>query len=110
MTKVYTRIIKCCLILGELIEAETYLKKKMTVNPESAENEQRELDYVKKFLREAEVAYEARDYRKVVYCMTRCCSVSPSCHRFKVMEADSLVLLGRYQEAQEIAKFVETNL
>lgn len=38
--------------------------------------------------------------------MDRCCDVSKYCLRFKLSKAESLAHLERYQEAQEIAKFV----
>ncbi|XP_043281990.1 dnaJ homolog subfamily C member 7 isoform X2 [Venturia canescens] len=102
--KGYTRVIKCCLILGEIVEAETFLDKRALLDPAiDTANERRELEHVKRYIREAEVAYAAKDYRKVVYCMDRCCDVSTSCPRFKLTKAECLALLGRYQEAQELA-------
>jgi len=35
--------------------------------------------------------------------MDRCCDVGTSCPRFKLTKAECLALLGRYQEAQELA-------
>ena len=36
--------------------------------------------------------------------MDRCIEISPECKKFKVAKAESLALLKRYQESQEIAK------
>ena len=41
---------------------------------------------------------------QVVYCMDRCLEISPGCSRFKVLKAECLALLKRYDEAQIIAK------
>ncbi|KYN11879.1 PREDICTED: dnaJ homolog subfamily C member 7 isoform X1 [Trachymyrmex cornetzi] len=104
-SKAYVRMIKCCLILGDILEAETSLKKLMDFdsNNESIAAEQKDIAYVKKFLKDADAAYNAKDYRMVVYCMDRCCDISTSGTRFKLIKAECLALLGRYQEAQDIA-------
>ncbi|CAD6237338.1 GSCOCG00002259001-RA-CDS [Cotesia congregata] len=104
--KGYTRTIRCCLKMGEIVEAETLLNKLNTIDPTAAKStitESQEISYVQRFLKEANVALESKDYRKVVYCMDRCCDVSRYCPRFKLMKAESLTHLERYQEAQEIA-------
>ncbi|XP_011638959.1 LOW QUALITY PROTEIN: dnaJ homolog subfamily C member 7 [Pogonomyrmex barbatus] len=104
-SKAYVRMIKCYLILGDILEAETALKKLQEFDPnnESILAEQNNIAYVKKFLTDADIAYTAEDYRKVVYCMDRCCDISTSGIRFKLTKAECLALLGRYQEAQDIA-------
>lgn len=104
-SKAYIRMIKCYLIMGELVEVETILKKLLEFDPnnESIAAEQRDLAYVHKFLKDADAAYNVKDYRKVVYCMDRCCDISTSSTRFKLTKAECLALLGRYQEAQDIA-------
>ncbi|XP_011686175.1 PREDICTED: dnaJ homolog subfamily C member 7 [Wasmannia auropunctata] len=104
-SKAYVRLIKCYLILGDILEAETALKKLLEFDPnnESIAAEQKDIAYLRKFLEAADVAYNAKDYRKVVYCMDRCCDISTSGIRFKLTKAECLALLGRYQEAQEIA-------
>ncbi|XP_031829885.1 tetratricopeptide repeat protein 2 [Nomia melanderi] len=103
--KAYARIIKCSLILGDIIQAETTLTKLSTLDPtnKAINTEKEEIQYVQRYLKEADVAYAKQDFRKVVYCMDRCCSISTSCPRFKITKAECLALLGRYQEAQEIA-------
>lgn len=60
-------MIKCCLILGDILEAETTLKKLLEFDPdnESIPAEQKDIAYVRKFLKDADTAYNAQDYRKV---------------------------------------------
>ncbi|XP_011305686.1 dnaJ homolog subfamily C member 7 [Fopius arisanus] len=104
--KGYIRVVRCCLKLGEIVEAETTLNKMTQIDPtmeKEATAEITDLSHLKRFLREADVAFAIKDYRKVVYCMDRCCDVSKYCSRFKLMKAECLAYLGRYQDAQEIA-------
>jgi DnaJ family protein C protein 7 len=42
-------------------------------------------------------------YLQVVFCMDRILEQAP-CTKFKLKKAECLAFLGRYQEAQEIAK------
>lgn len=53
--------------MGELVEVETILKKLLEFDPnnESIAAEQRDLAYVHKFLKDADAAYNVKDYRKV---------------------------------------------
>jgi len=54
------------------VEAETMLKKLLEFDPnnESIAAEQKDLAYVQRFLKDAEAAYTAKDYRKVKIIMT----------------------------------------
>lgn len=60
-------MIKCCLVLGDIVEAETMLKKLLEIDPDNntLAAEQKDLAYVKKYLEDANIAYDAKDYRKV---------------------------------------------
>ncbi|CAG5103839.1 Similar to Dnajc7: DnaJ homolog subfamily C member 7 (Mus musculus) [Cotesia congregata] len=65
--KGYTRTIRCCLKMGEIVEAETLLNKLNTIDPTAAKStitESQEISYVQRFLKEANVALESKDYRK----------------------------------------------
>lgn len=42
---------------------------------------------------------------QVVFCMDRALEYAPSCHKFKILKAECLALLGRYPEAQSVARF-----
>lgn len=70
------------------------------------EQEVRSLELLKQFEREATIAFDKKDYRKVVYCMDRCLAHSPTCIRYKLHKAECLTFLGRCQEAQEIANSI----
>lgn len=66
----YVRLIKCYLILGEIVEAETAIKQLLEFDPNTdvIVAEQKDLAYVQKFLQDADAAYDAKDYRKVKIC------------------------------------------
>uniref|UniRef100_A0AAQ6IUF3 J domain-containing protein n=1 Tax=Anabas testudineus TaxID=64144 RepID=A0AAQ6IUF3_ANATE len=53
--------------------------------------------------RMAEIGFDKRDYRMVVFCMDRALDSAPACHKFKILKAECLALLGRYPEAQAVA-------
>lgn len=41
---------------------------------------------------------------QVVFCMDRALEAASGCHRFKILKAECLALLGRYPEAQSVAR------
>lgn len=41
---------------------------------------------------------------QVVFCMDRALEFAPACHRFKILKAECLAMLGRYPEAQSVAR------
>lgn len=66
-SQAYTRFIKCSLMLGEVVEAEAAIGKLEQLEPslQSIVPELKDLAHLKRFMQEAEVAYAAKDYRKV---------------------------------------------
>ncbi|XP_046587567.1 dnaJ homolog subfamily C member 7 isoform X1 [Neodiprion lecontei] len=106
--KAYPRVMKCSLIVGDNIGARAAMEKVLELDPSNSAilSEKKNLEHLEKYLQEAEVAYGKKDFRKVVYCMDRCCDVSTSCVTFKLRKAECLAFLGRFQEAQEISNDV----
>lgn len=53
--------------MGDIVQAETTLSKLLEIDPENTgiTTEKKDLEYVKKFLKDADAAYNAKDYRKV---------------------------------------------
>ncbi|KFU87033.1 DnaJ subfamily C member 7, partial [Chaetura pelagica] len=88
---------KCHLSLGNAMVLE--LDHKNTQAHQELKNASTVLEYEKI----AEVDFEKRDFRKVVFCMDRALEFAPACHRFKILKAECLALLGRYPEAQSVA-------
>ncbi|KAL1497071.1 hypothetical protein ABEB36_008093 [Hypothenemus hampei] len=101
--KGYSRILKCAIALGDLVTAENAAKQAESLQAGSVTNELRSIEKIKQYQNEAMKAYEAKDFRKVVYCMDRCLDEASTCEKFKLQKAECLAYLGRYQESQEIA-------
>lgn len=104
--KGYIRMAKCFIIFGDIAAAKNSILKAKEICPNSkaAEDEAKNIEAIKKFKEDADKAYELKDYRKVVYCIDRAQSLGVSSSSYKLFKAECLVFLGRYIEAQEIAK------
>ncbi|MGH0122000.1 UNVERIFIED_CONTAM: hypothetical protein FKN15_000541 [Acipenser sinensis] len=87
-------------------EASTYLEP-FTLNAEQCiihvKRNLKNANAVLEYERMAEIDFEKRDFRKCVFCMDRALEYAPACHRFKILKAECLALLGRYPEAQSVA-------
>ncbi|XP_026538556.1 dnaJ homolog subfamily C member 7 isoform X2 [Notechis scutatus] len=95
---------KCHLSLGNAMAASRCFQRVKELDDKNAQAEQ-ELKCAKAVLdyeKIAEVDFEKRDFRKVVFCMDRALEFAPACHRFKILKAECLALLGRYSEAQSV--------
>ncbi|XP_048373219.1 dnaJ homolog subfamily C member 7 isoform X1 [Sphaerodactylus townsendi] len=96
---------KCHLCLGNAMAASRCFQRVLELDHKNAQAQQ-ELDNARTVLeyeKIAEVDFEKRDFRKVVFCMDRALEFAPACHRFKILKAECLALLGRYPEAQSVA-------
>lgn len=58
---------KCSIILGDIVNAETAINKLREIDPSNASfaSELRDIDHLRRFLIESEAAYAAKDFRKV---------------------------------------------
>ncbi|XP_056640440.1 dnaJ homolog subfamily C member 7 [Diorhabda sublineata] len=106
--KGYVRMAKCSLAMGDLKTAEFAIKKvqDMQVDGQTIANELKSYEKLKQYESESNKAYEKQDYRKVVFCMDRCMDEAPTCNRYKLIKAECLTFLGRFQEAQDIANSI----
>ncbi|XP_046998867.1 dnaJ homolog subfamily C member 7 [Schistocerca americana] len=102
--KGYIRIAKCSLALGDITAAENAISFVKELEPANTAilPEIKKIEVVRRFEEEAKKAYLKNDYRKVVYCMDRMLEQVP-CSLYKLQRAECLALIGRYQEAQEVA-------
>uniref|UniRef100_A0A3P8XHE7 J domain-containing protein n=1 Tax=Esox lucius TaxID=8010 RepID=A0A3P8XHE7_ESOLU len=96
---------KCHLSLGNAMAASRCFQKVLQLEPSNsqAQQEHKNAAAVLEFERMAEFGFDKRDFRKVVYCMDRALGLASACHRFKILKAECLALLGRYPEAQSVA-------
>ncbi|XP_060138063.1 dnaJ homolog subfamily C member 7 [Zootoca vivipara] len=96
---------KCHLSLGNAMAASRCFQRVLELDHKNAQAQQ-ELNNARTVLeyeKIAEIDFEKRDFRKVVFCMDRALEFAPACHRFKILKAECLALLGRYPEAQSVA-------
>ncbi|KAH0626922.1 hypothetical protein JD844_002219 [Phrynosoma platyrhinos] len=96
---------KCHLSLGNAMAASRCFQRVLELDHKNAQAQQ-ELNNsrtVLEYEKIAEADFEKRDFRKVVFCMDRALEFAPACHRFKILKAECLALLGRYPEAQSVA-------
>ncbi|XP_046888503.1 dnaJ homolog subfamily C member 7-like [Hypomesus transpacificus] len=96
---------KCHLSLGNAMAASRCFQKVLELEASNgqARQEHKNASSVLEYERMADFGFEKRDFRKVVYCMDRALVLAPACHRFKILKAECLALLGRYPEAQSVA-------
>ncbi|KAK3083542.1 hypothetical protein FSP39_025158 [Pinctada imbricata] len=106
--KGYLRAGKCQLALGEASAASNCYRKVLDLEPNNstAKADLEVAENVQKFDDMAEGDFQKGDYRRAVYCMDQCLQKCPACSRFKLRKGEALAMLGRYQEAQEIANDV----
>ncbi|XP_032529959.2 dnaJ homolog subfamily C member 7 [Danaus plexippus] len=103
-TKGYIRMAKCHIAVGDISGAEQAVRSASELGgPDCASNECRALESLRRLHEDAQRAMEAGDYRRVVFCMDRCLEYSPSSIKAKLIKAECLAMIGRCQEAQEIA-------
>uniref|UniRef100_A0AAX7SLV1 DnaJ homolog subfamily C member 7 n=1 Tax=Astatotilapia calliptera TaxID=8154 RepID=A0AAX7SLV1_ASTCA len=96
---------KCHLSLGNAMAANRCFQKVLELEPSNreAQQEKNNAATLLEYQRMADFGFEKRDFRKVVYCMDRALALASACHRFKILKAECLALLGRYPEAQSVA-------
>lgn len=63
----YLRVIKCCIVVGEILEADKNLKIVLNLDPNNATilTEQNNLTALKSAFAGAETSYSNKDYRQV---------------------------------------------
>ncbi|XP_046676525.1 dnaJ homolog subfamily C member 7 isoform X2 [Homalodisca vitripennis] len=104
-TKGWIRVVKCCLALGDTSTTDNALTRLAELEPNNpaVAEERKNLNILKRHEEDVKKAYDKKDYRRVVYYLDRSLDVAPACTRLKVLKAECLAYLGRYQEAQELA-------
>uniref|UniRef100_A0AAR2JFH4 J domain-containing protein n=1 Tax=Pygocentrus nattereri TaxID=42514 RepID=A0AAR2JFH4_PYGNA len=104
-TKGHLREGKCHLSLGNAMAASRCFQKVLELDPTNTQalQEHKNAAALLEFEKMAEYGFEKRDFRKVVFCMDRALEFASACHKFKILKAECLALLGRYHEAQSVA-------
>lgn len=106
--KGYQREAKCQLALGEVATAILLYDKVLELEPGNsvAKTENQQARAVQQYVLKAQTCYNKADYRTVIFCMDKSIELSPECLKFRILKAESLALLKRYEEAQNIASDV----
>ncbi|KAM4531431.1 dnaJ homolog subfamily C member 7 isoform 3-T3 [Odontesthes bonariensis] len=96
---------KCHLSLGNAMAASRCFQRVLEMEPDNsqAQQELKNAESILEYERMAEIGFEKRDFRMVVFCMDRALEAASACHKFKILKAECLALLGRYPEAQSVA-------
>ncbi|KAJ8377248.1 hypothetical protein AAFF_G00264760, partial [Aldrovandia affinis] len=102
---------KCHLSLGNAMAASRCFQRVLELGPDSsqAQQELKTAESILEYERMAEFGFEKRDFRMVVFCMDRALETASACHRFKILKAECLALLGRYPEAHDILRIDSRN-
>uniref|UniRef100_A0A665TD73 DnaJ homolog subfamily C member 7-like n=1 Tax=Echeneis naucrates TaxID=173247 RepID=A0A665TD73_ECHNA len=92
-----------CFMKGHLREGKCHLSLGNAMAASRCFEKNKNAATLLEYERMADFGFEKRDFRKVVYCMDRALALASACHRFKILKAECLALLGRYPEAQSVA-------
>ncbi|XP_063700555.1 dnaJ homolog subfamily C member 7-like [Culicoides brevitarsis] len=104
--KGYVRVAKCCLALGDLVGAEQAIKKLLEIATNGENLVKTEVDQLKQLRgleEKARECYDKQDYRTCLYQMEQALKLSPVCRKYQLMKGECLALLGRLDEANDIA-------
>lgn len=103
--KGFIRMAKCCLAMGDLIGTEQAIKKflKLDAKNQALKDEIQNLRHLRNIEEKANNCYEKQDYRTCVYHMDSGLKIAPACRKYQLLKAECLALLGRFNEASDIA-------
>lgn len=113
--KGYLRVAKCCLLLGDLVQTEQIIKRFLEVDSRNTalKGEIQNLKQLRTYEEKALQCYEKQDYRTCLFHIDSAMKIAQACQRYKLLKAECLALLGRGDEANDIAigimKFDTTN-
>jgi len=104
-TKGWTRVARCCVMLGDTVTAKQALTKLGNLGEENP-TEQRNVDTVDRMVSDSQQAYQSKDYRKSLWCLDKALEIATHSLTLKTSRAECLAFLGRYTEASEAANSV----
>merc|ERR1711970_1435401 len=104
-TKGWTRVARCCVMLGDTVSAKQALTKLGNLGEDNP-TEQRNIETVEKMVSDSQQAYQGKDYRKSLWCLDKALEVASHSLAIKTSRAECLAFLGRYTEASEAANSV----
>ena len=60
-----------------------------------------------RFKTDFKTAYDAKDFRKALFCLDRALAIASACRQLKIARAECLAFLGRYEESQEVSLIIK---
>ncbi|XP_075214431.1 tetratricopeptide repeat protein 2 [Lycorma delicatula] len=102
--KGWLRVIKCCVALGDISNAENALSRLRDISPDqTVVQEALNLQQLRTYCEEGNKSIDKKEYRKALFCLDRALDIAVGCTRLKVLKAECLAYLCRFQESQELA-------
>ncbi|XP_055540830.1 dnaJ homolog subfamily C member 7 isoform X2 [Wyeomyia smithii] len=103
--KGYMRIAKCCLLMGDLVGTEQAIKKFLEIDPvsQSLKHELLGLKQLRDINEKAASCYDKQDYRTCLYHCDNAIKIAPASIHYKLLKAECLAMLERFDEAGDIA-------
>lgn len=103
--KGYIRIAKCSLLLGDLIATEQAIKKFIELDPanQALRPELLGLKQLRELNEKAAACYDKKDYRTCLFHCDNAIKIAPASIHYKLLKAECLALLERFDEAGDIA-------
>lgn len=104
--KGYVRVAKCCLTLGDLVGAEQAIKKLLEISSNGETLVKAEivtLQQLRTLEEKSRECYDKQEYRTCLYQMDNALKLAPASRKYQLMKGECLALLGRLDEANDIA-------
>lgn len=103
--KGYVRVAKCCLLLGDLVQCEQVIKKFLELDPSNTalKGEIQSLKQLRQLEQKVNQFYMKQEYRTCLFQLDSALKIAQACQRYKLLKAECLALLGRMEEANDIA-------
>ncbi|XP_052898822.1 dnaJ homolog subfamily C member 7 isoform X3 [Anopheles moucheti] len=103
--KGYIRMAKCSLMLGDVIGTEQAIRKFLTLDPSNTalREEIASLKQLRDLNEKAANCYDRKDYRTCLYHCDNAIKIAPGSLQNKLLKAECLAMLERFEEACNIA-------
>uniref|UniRef100_A0AAG5DES2 J domain-containing protein n=1 Tax=Anopheles atroparvus TaxID=41427 RepID=A0AAG5DES2_ANOAO len=103
--KGYVRLAKCSLMLGDVIGTEQAIRKFLSFDASNTalRDEIAGLKQLRDYNEKAAACYDSQDYRTCLYHCDNAIKIAPSSIQNKLLKAECLAMLQRFEEASNIA-------
>lgn len=93
------------IVAGDLVGVEQAVKALLNLEPRSnvLNAEIQSVLQLRDLEAKSVISYDKKDFRTTVFQMDSALKIAPACQRYKLLKAECLALLGRVEEANDIA-------